>query len=130
MNPVEECRRKAENMLQFFAMDASGQIAFLGGIPHDHGHPQFPQNKQVICFQRLVDNFLESNPALAASGGGESGIEKDMQFLLSLEIVEPSAMILWSEQELHRHPMWRILRVLAREALVRAAVPQNSPSAE
>lgn len=70
MNPVEECRRKAENMLQFFAMDASGQIAFLGGIPHDHGHPQFPQNKQVICFQRLVHNFLESNPALAASGGG------------------------------------------------------------
>jgi hypothetical protein len=103
MNSLEECRRKAENMLHFFAMDPADQIAFLGDIPHDHGHPQFLQNNQVIRFQRLVDNFLESDPALLTSGGGESGIERDIQFLLNREIGEPGAMMLWSEQGLRRH---------------------------
>lgn len=128
MNPVEECRRKAEDMLQFFAMTAADQIAFLGNLPHDHGHPQFLQNSQVIRFQRLVDNFLESDPSMVAAGGGESGIERDMQYLLNRELGEGHSMMLWSEQGVQRHAIWRILRILAREALIRAGAQPTSPS--
>ena len=130
MNPVEECRRKAENMLRFFAMEASEQIVFLGDLPHDHGHPRFLEDDNVNRFQMLIDNFLESDPALVTPEGEESGIERDMQYLLNREIGDSSATSLWSQQGIRKHPLWRVLRLLAREALVRAGVQATAPSVE
>ena len=127
MDIIEECRRKTENQLRFLALDPDSQLAYLEGLPFREEvttevHPH------VDRLQWLMDNFVHSHPELKSPTGERSGIEAAMLSLLELQFQKEDISELWCEEGIRTHPMWRVLRLLARSALNHAGVESIRPT--
>lgn len=130
MTSIEESKRMSEDFVKFFAMEPLEQSRYVGGLPHDHGHPQYSQSASVGLIKEIVDNFFDYNVQIERVSVSvlEGTLEADMEYVLETGIDGSESDRLWSEHALLRHPMWRLLRRLARELLQHAGIPRTDPS--